>query len=75
MKRIVSLVLAFLLVVPCALAGGVTVQAEDLAISDWAELVAWASNGSDDKGKTVSLDADITAPAGASWTAKASFAG
>ena len=81
MKRLIALALALILILPCAIFAGaeegtsIAPLAADTILSDWDELVAWAQNGSDDTGKTVALDADITAPAGASWTAKAVFAG
>ncbi|MBE6591153.1 MAG: hypothetical protein E7646_03865, partial [Ruminococcaceae bacterium] len=46
-----------------------------ILIDEWADLTAWAANGSNDAGKTVFLLKDITAPADATWTAKAEFAG
>lgn len=62
MKRIMSIVLAALLVISMV---PFAVLAEgDIEIATYADLVAWATNGSDDAGKTVRLTADIVANAG-----------
>ncbi|MBQ9544601.1 MAG: hypothetical protein IJV00_05700 [Clostridia bacterium] len=47
----------------------------DISIATYDDLVAWATNGSNDSGKTVVLTADVAAPADAAWTPKSSFAG
>ncbi|MBE6590703.1 MAG: hypothetical protein E7646_01520, partial [Ruminococcaceae bacterium] len=46
-----------------------------ILIDEWAELTAWAANGSNDAGKTVLLLKNVTAPADATWTSKPEFAG
>jgi hypothetical protein len=51
------------------------VSSDFILINDYAELAAWAANGSNDAGKTVLLLKDITAPTDATWTSKPEFAG
>ena len=46
-----------------------------VTIATWDELVAWAADASDNADMTFALIADIAAPAEATWTAKAAFAG